>query len=120
MRIAPPEAPKTGYLFGKGVYFADMIGKSQHYCRAEVSRGVATLVLCEVACGKARLLKHHDIDADKLPKGFDSIKACGSTEPNPKISMKLDKNILVPYGEALKLDPRAKLGANEYVVYNTN
>ena len=23
MRIAPPEAPKSGYLFGKGVYFAD-------------------------------------------------------------------------------------------------
>lgn len=25
LRIAPPEAPKTGYMFGKGVYFADMI-----------------------------------------------------------------------------------------------
>ena len=24
MRIAPPEAPKTGYSFGKGVYFADL------------------------------------------------------------------------------------------------
>ena len=24
MRIAPPEAPKTGYAFGKGVYFADL------------------------------------------------------------------------------------------------
>ena len=23
MRIAPPEAPRSGYLFGKGVYFAD-------------------------------------------------------------------------------------------------
>lgn len=25
LRIAPPEAPSTGYLFGKGVYFADII-----------------------------------------------------------------------------------------------
>ena len=24
LRIAPPEAPVTGYMFGKGVYFADM------------------------------------------------------------------------------------------------
>ena len=28
MRIAPPEAPSSGFLFGKGVYFADLIGKS--------------------------------------------------------------------------------------------
>src|SRR5689334_5824084 len=25
LRIAPPEAPKTGYRFGKGIYFADII-----------------------------------------------------------------------------------------------
>ena len=25
LRIAPPEAPVTGYMFGKGVYFADMV-----------------------------------------------------------------------------------------------
>ena len=51
MRIAPPEAPCTGYLFGKGVYFADLIGKSTPYCRPEISNGIATFVLCEVACG---------------------------------------------------------------------
>merc|ERR1712179_428968 len=28
LRIAPPEAPVTGYMFGKGVYFADMVSKS--------------------------------------------------------------------------------------------
>lgn len=32
MRIAPPEAPSTGYMFGKGVYFADMVSKSANYC----------------------------------------------------------------------------------------
>lgn len=26
LRIAPPEAPVTGYMFGKGVYFADVSG----------------------------------------------------------------------------------------------
>jgi len=25
LRIAPPEAPVTGYMFGKGIYFADMV-----------------------------------------------------------------------------------------------
>jgi hypothetical protein len=28
LRIAPPEAPATGYIFGKGIYFADMVSKS--------------------------------------------------------------------------------------------
>ncbi len=27
LRIAPPEAPVTGYMFGKGVYFADAVSK---------------------------------------------------------------------------------------------
>eukprot|EP00961_Rhodomonas_salina_P285641 3860090-Rhodomonas_salina.1 len=31
LRIAPPEAPVTGYMFGKGVYFADMVSKSANY-----------------------------------------------------------------------------------------
>ena len=31
LKIAPPEAPTTGYMFGKGVYFADMFDKSFAY-----------------------------------------------------------------------------------------
>eukprot|EP01137_Pigoraptor_chileana_P007922 Opistho-2@54117 len=34
LRIAPPEAPVTGYMFGKGIYFADMVSKSANYCFA--------------------------------------------------------------------------------------
>ncbi|KAJ3152126.1 Poly [ADP-ribose] polymerase 1 [Geranomyces michiganensis] len=34
LRIAPPEAPVTGYMFGKGIYFADMVSKSANYCNA--------------------------------------------------------------------------------------
>jgi poly [ADP-ribose] polymerase len=33
LRIAPPEAPVSGYAFGKGIYFADMFQKSFNYCR---------------------------------------------------------------------------------------
>ena len=32
LKIAPPEAPVTGYLFGKGIYLADMYQKSIDYC----------------------------------------------------------------------------------------
>jgi poly [ADP-ribose] polymerase len=33
LKIAPPDVPVSGYLFGKGLYFADMIAKSAGYCR---------------------------------------------------------------------------------------
>jgi hypothetical protein len=35
LRIAPPEAPTTGWLFGKGIYLANAIGKSGAYCQVD-------------------------------------------------------------------------------------
>lgn len=48
LRIAPPEAPVTGYMFGKGVYFADMFSKSANYCFASSNAPAGVLLLCEV------------------------------------------------------------------------
>ena len=48
LRIAPPEAPVTGYMFGKGVYFADMFSKSANYCFASNAASAGVLLLCEV------------------------------------------------------------------------
>ena len=42
---------QTGYMFGKGVYFADMVSKSANYCRVSKSEPVGLLMLCEVALG---------------------------------------------------------------------
>lgn len=52
LRIAPPEAPVTGYMFGKGVYLADMSSKSANYCVPHISNGHALLLLCEAELGK--------------------------------------------------------------------
>lgn len=51
LRIAPPEAPATGYMFGKGVYLADMSSKSANYCYASMSNQTALLLLCEAELG---------------------------------------------------------------------
>lgn len=51
LRIAPKEAPVTGYMFGKGVYFADMVSKSANYCCTKPSSPTGLLLLCEVALG---------------------------------------------------------------------
>lgn len=49
LRIAPPEAPCTGYMFGKGVYFADSSSKSSNYCFPTKTKNVGLAVLCDVS-----------------------------------------------------------------------
>lgn len=46
LRIAPPEAPVTGYMFGKGVYFADMVSKSANYCFTNPKNNTGLMILC--------------------------------------------------------------------------
>ena len=43
LRIAPPEAPVTGYMFGKGIYFADMVSKSANYCCTNKTNNTGTV-----------------------------------------------------------------------------
>ena len=75
LRIAPPEAPVTGYMFGKGVYFADMSSKSANYCFATRSNPYGLLLLCEVALGDCNELVEADYNAGKnIPKGKHSVK----------------------------------------------
>lgn len=56
LRIAPPEAPVTGYMFGKGIYFADMVSKSANYCMTSKNNDTGLLLLCEVALGEMLVL----------------------------------------------------------------
>jgi len=51
LRIAPPEAPHTGYVWGKGIYFGNKIEMSWSYGRPEMSNGVGIYILAEVALG---------------------------------------------------------------------
>uniref|UniRef100_A0A6V7PG07 Poly [ADP-ribose] polymerase n=1 Tax=Ananas comosus var. bracteatus TaxID=296719 RepID=A0A6V7PG07_ANACO len=121
LRIAPPEAPVTGYMFGKGVYFADMFSKSANYCYASHASTAGVLLLCEVALGDMNELLFSDYNADKLPKGKLSTKGVGKTAPDMSESMTLEDGVVVPQGTP-KEDRFAKgtLLYNEYIVYNVN
>ena len=57
-------------MFGKGIYFADLVSKSANYCFAtrEASRGC--MLLCEVALGKIET--SYGAKASKLGKTFNS------------------------------------------------
>ncbi|CAI5716382.1 unnamed protein product [Peronospora destructor] len=47
LRVAPPEAPNNGYMFGKGIYFADSVSKSANYCWTTPQNPTGILVLAE-------------------------------------------------------------------------
>ncbi|KAL9435647.1 hypothetical protein AB3S75_021841 [Citrus x aurantiifolia] len=98
LRIAPPEAPATGYMFGKGVYFADMFSKSANYCYAPPSATAGVLLLCEVALGDMSELLDANYDADKLPDGKLSTKGVGQTAPDPLEAETLEDGVIVPLG----------------------
>ena len=89
LRIAPPEAPVTGYMFGKGIYFADMVSKSANYCHASYENPRGLALLAEVALGKMHECKGAEY-IEKLPTGFHSCKGLGGTEPNPKDDLVLE------------------------------
>jgi poly [ADP-ribose] polymerase len=66
LKIAPYEAPATGYMFGKGIYFADIVSKSANYCRPkDGSEGL--MLLCEVALGEMSPKYSADYNAHNLP-----------------------------------------------------
>ncbi|XP_046842103.1 poly [ADP-ribose] polymerase 2-like [Xenia sp. Carnegie-2017] len=124
LRIAPPEAPVTGYMFGKGVYFADMCSKSANYCFTNRRQNTGILLLSEVSLGKTNDLLSADYDAEKLPEGFHSVKGCGNIAPDPKEDLELATGTVVPLGKetetGIKNPNGYTLNYNEYIVYNTN
>lgn len=121
LRIAPPEAPVTGYMFGKGVYFADMFSKSANYCCASKASRSGVLLLCEVALGDMNELLNGDYNANNLPKGKLSTKGVGQMTPDLTKSRTTDDGVLVPLGKPIhESSKRGCLRYNEYIVYNVD
>ena len=52
LRIAPPEAPLTGYMFGKGIYLGINSSKSLNYCFATKDQPEGLVMLCDVSTGR--------------------------------------------------------------------
>ncbi|XP_014420278.2 poly [ADP-ribose] polymerase 2 isoform X1 [Camelus ferus] len=123
LRIAPPEAPITGYMFGKGIYFADMSSKSANYCFATRLKDTGLLLLSEVALGQCNELLGANPEAEGLLQGKHSTKGLGKMAPSPVRSITLNGSI-VPLGPASDtgiLNPEGyTLNYNEFIVYNPN
>ncbi|KAL4889345.1 poly polymerase [Aspergillus ambiguus] len=127
LRIAPPEAPSTGYAFGKGVYFADMSSKSANYCCHRTSANMGLLLLCDVELGERMLeLDGGNFNADKQAKekGLIATLGKGTTIPGGW----KDAGCLQPALQGVSMpDVEAPFDAsnvgnylryNEYIVYD--
>jgi poly [ADP-ribose] polymerase len=70
-------------MFGKGVYFADMVTKSANYCCTNKLNSTGVMLLSEVALGDMHKLTHAQY-MEKAPKGTHSTFGMGRYAPDPK------------------------------------
>ncbi|KAJ7139532.1 poly polymerase catalytic domain-containing protein [Mycena epipterygia] len=130
LRIAPPEAPVTGYMFGKGVYFADMMSKSAGYCYPYLSDDTGLLLLCEVAAKPFYELTTAEYNADKGCKSNKkkATKGLGRTQPGKwkDAGKALGNDELVGChmpdgpGQDTPIPAGGYLQYNEYIVYDAS
>lgn len=84
-------------MFGKGIYFADMVTKSANYCATTHSNATGLMLLSEVALGDClELDKANYIKA--LPNDKHSVKGMGKTYPDPNEVHIQDNGVVIPIG----------------------
>ncbi|KAF9583758.1 Poly [ADP-ribose] polymerase 2 [Lunasporangiospora selenospora] len=135
LRIAPPEAPVSGYMFGKGVYFADCVSKSANYCSTNTGSSTGLMLLCEVALGDMHEIKHSDYYACTNSKnaGKHSTKGLGFSYPDENHDEIVDNGMRVqcgPMTTAASTSTSTPTGFgfnhgyglqyNEYIVYDVS
>ncbi|OCK89438.1 PARP-domain-containing protein [Cenococcum geophilum 1.58] len=128
LRIAPPEAPVSGYMFGKGIYLADMSSKSANYCCPYISNGHALLLLCEAELGnpiQSLTSASYNAGEDAKSKGMLSTLGQGMTGPkawkdakcvHPSLAGVLMPDTATAPGPTDV--PNAGLLYNEYICYD--
>ncbi|NWX30066.1 PARP3 polymerase, partial [Notiomystis cincta] len=97
--------PHSGGRVGRGIYFASENSKSACYVGC-TSKKVGIMFLMEVALGKPYCITRDDPTLCQPPAGYDSVLACGRTEPDPAqdAEVLLDgKKVLVCQGKPIPM-----------------
>jgi len=117
LRVAPPEAPTTGYLFGKGIYFADRISKSAPFCLPSKQNPTGLLLLSDVALGEHYELKKPQF-VETLPTGKHSTLVLAKQVPDPNKLELSEDQVVVPSGPPVPTNHSdVFVEDQEYVVY---
>ncbi|KUI70443.1 Poly [ADP-ribose] polymerase 2 [Cytospora mali] len=129
LRIAPPEAPATGYMFAKGVYLADCSTKSANYCHSSISDGTALLLLCEAELGRPMLeLTNANSHANLTAKAMGASSTWGKGTTGPSVWKDAScvhpslAGVTMPDTKLGPIGPTGVSGAylqyNEYICYD--
>ena len=132
LKIAPPEAPMTGYMFGKGIYLADLYQKSINYCdiiqdksNNKKIKEYSYILLCEAALGNIYEAKRQNIDYEKLPflnEGYNSLKSISMQGPDLNKNFICNNGITIPLGNIITYSENGNNYSTsypEYIVYDT-
>ncbi|EAR83835.2 poly(ADP-ribose) polymerase family WGR domain protein (macronuclear) [Tetrahymena thermophila SB210] len=114
LRIAPPEAPVTGYNYGKGIYLADQFTKSCDYCAGN-SDGIHYIMLIKAALGTPNKIEKTDYNANNLPKGTHSCWGWGTHGPEEFITF---NGVKVPKGQEVRTKSKHYMKYNEFIIYD--
>lgn len=110
---------QSGSMFGRGLYFADMLAKSMKYCSAG-STGIYYLALCEVSLG---VMKEYTMECTKkpLPPGYNSVKGIGKFHGDPRSNIRRN-GVTIPLGKPVRTIGTSQgalyLNNNEYIIYD--
>ncbi|ETE70760.1 Poly [ADP-ribose] polymerase 3, partial [Ophiophagus hannah] len=115
--------PHSGGRVGKGIYFASENSKSAGYVGTTSSRE-GIMFLNEVALGKVHYITQDDSSLCQPPVGYDSVQACGHTEPDPACDKELildGKKVLIPQGKPIMTKyQNSHFSQSEYLIYQEN
>lgn len=111
-------------MFGAGIYFADMSGKSARYCRGPGDQ--VFMLLCEVEVGNDPLIRQNcDREAETALRNDGKLGLIAHGRSNHKAWMNARKihrcldGILMPdVSKGRENRGQVTLAYNEYVVYN--
>lgn len=117
LKIAPKQAPSSGYMFGKGIYLADVCSKAARYCHANAESPEGLIILCEAALGKS----HNMLKAKSFkrpPNGYHSIMGVGKNSPCVEEEVEPGLQVFAGGIEPNPMGAQSDLQFNEYVVYD--
>lgn len=119
LKGAPLEAPASGYILGKGIYFTDASSKCALNLNWQQTGNTGLMLLCDVALGNQHKLKRPSPTASQLPEGTHSVLGVGMHGPQKLNESPTKEGYVIPNGPIKATNERDTMFTfNEYVVYN--